>query len=104
VGDSRVTPHLSDPARLEEFARTDELLRHEFGLGARPIRRRLASRARTVAQTRRRRRLVYAEDAHLKPDRLLAEWQRVQEGLGVVMRPNCKAVGFRTEGRKAEAW
>lgn len=46
---------------------------------------------------------LYESDAHLRPDRLMAELQRVLVGLGVEVRENCAATGFVREGGRAWA-
>jgi D-amino-acid dehydrogenase len=89
------------PARLEAFGQTDRLLRHEFGLGAVRYDAESLLALEPSLKPGAAGAWYYAEDAHLKPDKLLVEWQRVLEGLGALIRPNCKAVGFRTERRRA---
>ena len=46
---------------------------------------------------------LYRTDAHLRPDRLLAEWRRVLEGQGVKIQEDCAVHGFAKEGTKARA-
>lgn len=46
---------------------------------------------------------LYRTDAHLRPDRLLAEWRRVLEARGVRIREDCAVHGFTRDGTRARA-
>lgn len=43
----------------------------------------------------------YADDAHLRPDRLLSSWRRVLDGLGVRIVENTSFLGFRRQDARA---
>ena len=45
----------------------------------------------------------YADDAHVRPDRLMSELKRVVLELGVEIRENCELLRFRRRGLKALA-
>ncbi len=45
----------------------------------------------------------YQAEAHLRPDRLMAEWRRVLEGRGVVIREDCAARQFVSANGNARA-
>jgi D-amino-acid dehydrogenase len=45
----------------------------------------------------------YEDDAHLRPDRLMASWRRVLEGEGVTIREHCALRGFMREDGHARA-
>src|SRR5207244_2669072 len=44
----------------------------------------------------------YPGDAHLRPDRLLASWQRLLAANGVTIRENCEFRDFVREGSRAQ--
>src|SRR5579885_2515035 len=46
---------------------------------------------------------LYRSDAQLRPDRLMAEWRKVLERLGVTIREGCELTGFAREGGAAKA-
>ena len=45
----------------------------------------------------------YADDAHVRPDKLMSELKRVLQELGVEIRENCELLRFRRQGLKALA-
>ncbi len=79
---------------FDSFAHTDGLLAQQFGLSA----RRYVGEALTTLEPALRPGLAggffYEHDAHLRPDRLLAEWRRVLEARGVEVVENCEFLGF----------
>src|SRR5262249_26029784 len=46
---------------------------------------------------------LYETDAHLRPDRLMAEWHKKLEARGVAVREDCEATGFARSGGTATA-
>jgi D-amino-acid dehydrogenase len=91
------------PARMDEFARTEGLVRREFGVGA----TRVDGEALHAREPSLRPGVAggwyYAEDAHLRPDRLLSELVRLLQDRGATLRPQCKAIGFVVERGAARA-
>jgi D-amino-acid dehydrogenase len=81
--------------RFEAYAATDELLRHEFGCGA----RRVEAGELTVMEPALRDGLAggwyYEHDAQLRPDKLLASWRRVLIDFGVEVVEHRPLRGFR---------
>lgn len=78
---------------FEHYAKTDELLRKEFGLGATPwkeseLLEREPSLLPGVAGA-----WMYECDAHLRPDKLMSAWRRRLEQSGVTIREHCELVG-----------
>jgi D-amino-acid dehydrogenase len=45
----------------------------------------------------------YRNDAHLRPDRLMADWRNVLEGRGVTILEHCEATAFVRENSRARA-
>lgn len=83
---------------FEHYARTDELLRNEFGMSA----ERFDSAALANLEPALKQGLaggyLYKSDAHLKPDRLMSELRRVLVSLGVEIRENCEVQGLVKSG------
>jgi D-amino-acid dehydrogenase len=88
---------------MEHYAATDRLLREEFGVAA----RRYDGDALTALEPALKPGLAgawrYDTDAHLRPDRLMAEWRRVLEARGVAVVEHCDAAGFVRDGGRARA-
>jgi D-amino-acid dehydrogenase len=78
-----------DPEALEKYAATDRLLREHFGMSA----KRLDGDALTEMEPALKSGLAggwyYEEEAHLRPDRLLASWRALLEREGVTIRERC---------------
>jgi D-amino-acid dehydrogenase len=91
------------PATMEHYAATDRLLRESFGLGA----TRYDSLALTDLEPALKPGLAggwyYEGDAHLRPDKLLASWQRLLEARGVTVREHCPLLSLVKSGRRVEA-
>jgi len=89
------------PAAMDHYAEVDHLLRDRFETHA----RRLDGRALAAMEPALRPDLAgawhYEGDAHLRPDRLMAELRRVLVGLGVTIREHCRVAGFAREGGRA---
>ncbi|QEL19764.1 NAD(P)/FAD-dependent oxidoreductase [Limnoglobus roseus] len=86
---------------MDHYAETDRLLRDEFETPA----RRLDGAALAALEPALRPGLAggwrYEGDAHLKPDRLMAEFRRVLTGLGVEIREHCPVAGLIRRGDRA---
>jgi D-amino-acid dehydrogenase len=90
-------------AAFEHYAETDELLGSEFGYRA----RRLDGREMTDFEPALKDNLaggwLNELDAHLRPDRLMAELKRVLLARGVMIHENCAAGAFVRENGQARA-
>ena len=90
-------------AVFDHYAHTDELLREQFGMGA----KRFDSDALATLEPALLPGLaggyLYESDAHLRPDRLMNELGRVLVRLGVEVRENCAVTGFVRENGTAKA-
>jgi D-amino-acid dehydrogenase len=87
-------------AALEHYAQTTRLLRESFNVPA----RRFDSDALIELEPALKPGLaggwLYEGDAHLRPDRLMAEWKRVLQARGVDVREGCAVEGIvRADGR-----
>lgn len=90
-----------DPAHMEHYAVTDDLLRERFGLAS----RRLDGEELVDLEPALKPGLAgawhYPNDAHLRPDRLLSSWRQVIESRGVEVREHCSVEAFLREGKRA---
>ncbi|MCI0358651.1 MAG: FAD-dependent oxidoreductase [Planctomycetaceae bacterium] len=90
-------------AAFEHYAATDELMGREFGIRA----RRLAGDALVAMEPALKPGLpgawLYETDAHLRPDRLMAELKRVLAARGVTIREQCPAKRIVRENGRARA-
>jgi D-amino-acid dehydrogenase len=90
-------------AGLKHYAETDRLLRESFGVTG----RRLDGDELTAVEPALKPGLaggwLYERDAHLRPDRLMASWQRVLEARGVTVREGCPVEGIVREHGRARA-
>jgi D-amino-acid dehydrogenase len=88
---------------FDHYTHTDELLRREFAMPA----KRFDSAELAVLEPALKPGMaggyLYESDAHLRPDRLMAELHRVLLSLGVEVRENCTVTGFAREAGKAAA-
>jgi len=88
-------------AAMDHYAEVDRLLGDRFATPA----RRLGGPALAELEPALRPGLAgawhYEGDAHLRPDRLMAELARVLVGLGVSIRENCRVTGFARERGRA---
>lgn len=79
---------------FDAYARTDAILGDQFGLPA----KRFEGDALTEFEPALRPGLAgafyYDDDAHLRPDRLMAEWRRVLVARGVEIIEDCEFLGF----------
>ncbi len=87
---------------FDHYAATDRLLSERFGTPA----RRLDGAALAALEPALRSGLAgayfYESDAHLRPDKLMAEWRRVLTRMGVGVREHCPVTGLiPTSGGRA---
>jgi D-amino-acid dehydrogenase len=83
----------SRPA-MDHYAETDRLLRESFAMPARRFDGDAVVSLEPALKPGLAGGWLYEGDAHLRPDRLMAEWRRVLEGRGVTVRENCHVKGF----------
>ncbi len=88
---------------LAKYAKTDQLLREEFDVGA----RQLGSDELQAMEPSLKPGLAgawfYEQDAHLRPDRLMSAWRRCLTDLGVEIVDHCEVTGFAREAGRAVA-
>lgn len=87
----------------EHYAATDDLLREQFGLRSRRFDANELIDFEPALKPGCDGGVLYESDAHLRPDRLMAELRRVLTGLGVEIREHCEATGFVRDGTTARA-
>lgn len=91
------------PEAMEDFTRVDQLLRDEFQVAAERwepdelLQREPALRPGLAGGW------YYPDEAHLRPDRLLASWRTQLEERGVVVLEQCRFQGFLQKGGRAQA-
>jgi D-amino-acid dehydrogenase len=90
-------------AALDHFAHTNELLRDQFGMGAKRLGADALMAHEPALKPGCAGGYLYEGDAHLRPDRFMSELRRVLTSLGVEMRENCAVTGFVTENGTAKA-
>jgi D-amino-acid dehydrogenase len=90
-------------AAFEHYAHTDELLREQFGMGAKRFDGDAVSALEPALVSGLAGGYLYEGDAHLRPDRLMDELRRVLVSLGVEVRENCEVSGFVRQNGKATA-
>ncbi len=91
------------PKHFEHYAHTDELLRREFAMPSRRFDSTELAALEPALKPGMAGGYLYESDAHLRPDRLMAELRRVLLGLGVEVRENCEVTGFVRQNGKAKA-
>lgn len=88
---------------MEHFAATDELLRTEFGVGAKRFVGEEVRELEPALKPGLGGGWLYDTDAHLRPDRLMDSWRASLERRGVVVREGCEVRGFVRDGGAARA-
>jgi D-amino-acid dehydrogenase len=88
---------------MDHYAETDRLLRESFGVAARRYDGDSLAQLEPALKPGLAGGWHYAGDAHLRPDRLLAEWRRVLEARGVLLREHCAVLGFEQSLGRATA-
>jgi D-amino-acid dehydrogenase len=91
------------PKHFEHHAHADELLRREFGLGAKRVDGSELAALEPALKPGLAGSYLYESDAHLRPDRLMSELRRVLAARGVEVRERCEVTGFVREHGKARA-
>jgi D-amino-acid dehydrogenase len=90
-------------AAWEHYADTDKLLAEEFHLPARRLDGDALAGLEPALKPGLGGGYLYENDAHLRPDRLMAEWRRVLEARGVTVLEGRRVVGIMKEGGRARA-
>jgi D-amino-acid dehydrogenase len=88
---------------MEHYAATDQLLRTEFGVGAKPFAGDAVRDLEPALKPGLGGGWLYDTDAHLRPDRLMRSWRVVLERRGVEIREGCEVRGFVRDDGKARA-
>lgn len=81
-----------NPAHFEEFAETDQLLRKEFGLGAKALPEAELLQLEPALKPGVAGAWLYECDAHLRSDKLMQAWQKRLVVDGVSLRENCELI------------
>ncbi|MBO0699190.1 MAG: FAD-dependent oxidoreductase [Zavarzinella sp.] len=90
-------------AGMEHYARTDELMRTEFGVPARPFAGDAVCELEPALKPGLGGGWLYETDAHLRPDRLMRSWRTRLEDRGVTVREETEVRGFVRDGPVARA-
>jgi len=91
------------PAALDAYAATDRLLSDSFHCGARRLDGYELAAFEPALKPGLAGGWYYEEDAHLRPDVLVASWRRALEAAGVAIREGQTFEGFRRESSRAIA-
>jgi D-amino-acid dehydrogenase len=91
------------PAAFEHYAATDALLRDRFATPARRLDAAELLALEPALLPGNAGGYLYEGDAHLRPDRLMAELRRVLVGLGVEVREHTPVTGFTVSNGTATA-
>ena len=88
---------------MAHYAATDELLRKEFNVPAKPFLGDEVCELEPALKPGLGGGWLYETDAHLRPDRLMRSWHAKLEARGVAVRENCEVTGFVRFGGTATA-
>jgi D-amino-acid dehydrogenase len=88
---------------FDHYAHTDEMLRHEFAMPAKRFDSTQLAALEPALKPGLAGGYLYEGDAHLRPDRLMAELHRVLVSQGVAVQENCSVTGIIHAGGKATA-
>jgi D-amino-acid dehydrogenase len=91
------------PAAMEAYAETDRLLGEAFHCPARRYDGDAVAELEPALKTGLAGGWYYEDDAHLRPDRLLASWRSALERMGVTVRERCELRGFMPATGSARA-
>jgi D-amino-acid dehydrogenase len=91
------------PAALEHYTETVRLHRAHFGLKATLFEGDAVLELEPALKPGLAGGWYYANDAHLRPDKLLGSWRRLLEARGVTVREHCELQGLERQGRLARA-
>jgi D-amino-acid dehydrogenase len=89
------------PAEMEAYAHTDQLLGEHFGMRAVRYGSEEVAKLEPALKPGMAGGWHYEGDAHLRPDRLMANWRRVLSNRGVTIREKCDVHGFLRSDRRA---
>jgi D-amino-acid dehydrogenase len=90
-------------AALNEYARTDALLREQFQLGADRYDGEAVREFEPALRPGLAGGYYYAGDAHLRSDRLLSSWHALLRKRGVTIEENCEVTGITGSGGQGHA-
>ena len=88
---------------MEHYAATDELMRTEFGVPARPFHGDALCELEPAIKPGLGGGWLYETDAHLRSDRLMQSWRTRLIERGVTLREGCEVKGFVRDGGRASA-
>ncbi len=88
---------------FDEYAETDALLRHEFGVGATPLNGKQLIELEPALKPGLAGAFKYDTDTHLRPSELMAAWKRRLLEMGVEIHENTEVTGFVTEDGQIKA-
>jgi D-amino-acid dehydrogenase len=91
------------PEAMEDYAETDKLLRESFGVGAKRYDGEAVTNLEPALKPGLAGGWLHETDAHLRPDRLMAEWRRVLQGRGVTIREHCEVHAIERDPGRARA-
>lgn len=79
---------------MDHYAQTDELLRENFGMGARRLNGDELLEKEPALKPGLAGAWHYERDCHLRPDRLLSSWRKILEQRGVTICERCEVKSF----------
>ncbi|RPI82663.1 MAG: FAD-dependent oxidoreductase [Planctomycetaceae bacterium] len=88
------------PVEFEAYGKTNDLLAREFHLPAEKLTGAALLEKEPALKPGLAGGWFYADDAHLRPDRLMSELRRLLEARGVAIREHCEFQGFTLEESK----
>src|SRR5262245_5355070 len=88
---------------MEHYSATDDLLRKEFGVSARPFFGDVVCGLEPALKPGLGGGWLSESDAHVRPDRLMRSWRAAIEAKGVAIREGCAVTGFVRDGDVARA-
>lgn len=91
------------PEAMEAYAATDRLLGESFHCRAEKLGSDEVVGLEPALKPGLAGGWYYGDDAHLRPDKLMASWRRALESRGVVFRGHCELRRFRSESGEARA-
>jgi D-amino-acid dehydrogenase len=92
---------------FDAYAQTDAILAEHFGLPAKHLDGDALTEFEPALRPDLAGAFYYDDDAHLRPDRLMAEWRRVLAARGVEILENCEFQGFAgssSNGSQNASW
>jgi D-amino-acid dehydrogenase len=92
-----------DKEHFEAFAKTDQLLRSEFGLGAKALSAEQLLDLEPALKPVVAGAWHYECDAHLRPDKLMQAWQRRLAEQQIPIRENCQVLDLEGRGNAISA-